>query len=69
MTGLLDLLDLIAANPRMAKLRAEFDKPTRLQRYKSHMIFYRIEDEFVRVMRVLHGQQNLAIISLILCPA
>ncbi len=56
--GLLDLLDLIAANPNMARLRSEFSKPTRLQRYKSHVVFYRIDSNGVRVVRVLHGKQN-----------
>jgi toxin ParE1/3/4 len=58
MTGLLDLLDLIAAKPQIARVRAEFDKPTRLHRYKSQVIFYRIEGESVRVVRILHGKQN-----------
>jgi toxin ParE1/3/4 len=56
--GLLDLLDLIEANPNMAKVRAGFSKPTRLQRYKSHMIFYRVEGDVAQVVRVLHGKQN-----------
>lgn len=56
--GLLDLLDLIAANPNMARLRTEFNPPTRLQRYKSHVVFYRIDGDDVRVVRILHGKQN-----------
>ena len=56
--GLLDLLELAAENPNMARLRHEFVKPARLLRYKSHVIFYRVEGNSVRIVRILHGKQN-----------
>ena len=56
--GLLDLLDLIGRNPMMARDRMEFHPPARLIRYKSHVVFYRIADERIKIVRVLHGRQD-----------
>lgn len=56
--GLLQAFDLLAANPFLARLRPEYDPPTRLYRYRAHMIAY-VEDEAgILVVRVLHGRQD-----------
>ena len=41
-SGLLDILDLISADPEMAKVRPEFNRQPRMIRYKSHVLLYRI---------------------------
>ncbi len=59
-SGLFDLFDLILANPEMAAVRREFSRQTRLIRYRSHVAFYRIDGDVIRIVRVLHGKQNWA---------
>jgi toxin ParE1/3/4 len=51
-------LDLIAANPRIARERTEFNPPVRLHPYQSHMIVYLLDDIGVLVVRILHGRQD-----------
>jgi toxin ParE1/3/4 len=56
--GLFDLFDLILANPKMAAVRPAFSRQTRLIRYRSHVVLYRIEGEAIRIVRILHGKQD-----------
>jgi len=56
--GLLDLLDLIQSNPMMARERPEFRRQMRLIRYRSHVVFYRVETDIIHVLRILHGKQD-----------
>jgi toxin ParE1/3/4 len=39
------VLDLIAANPRIARERDEISPPVRIHRFKAHLVVYRIEDD------------------------
>lgn len=57
-TGLLNLLDLIASKPHLARVRRGFARPYRAHRHGSHVVFYRIEEDRVIVSRILHGKQN-----------
>jgi len=57
--GLRDRLAIIAANPRMGALRRT-EPPTRLYLYHAHAIFYRIVDEDILIVRVLHGRADWA---------
>lgn len=57
-SGLLELLDLIRSNPMMARERPEFRRQMRLIRYRSHVVFYRIETDAIRVLRILHGKRD-----------
>lgn len=60
--ALFDLLDLIAANPKMARERPEITPPVRIMPYKAHLVVYVIdENEDVIVVRVRHGHENLVI--------
>ncbi|KQT65792.1 MULTISPECIES: type II toxin-antitoxin system RelE/ParE family toxin [unclassified Aureimonas] len=57
--GLEATLGRIAAYPRMACERPEFDPPLRLHPYGSHLIVYLIsEDEDVLVIRILNARQD-----------
>jgi toxin ParE1/3/4 len=55
---LLDLLDLLQDNPRMGVERSEFKKVIRTLRYRSHMVFYRLNQRGLKVHRILHTSQN-----------
>ncbi|MGH7069362.1 MAG: type II toxin-antitoxin system RelE/ParE family toxin [Acetobacteraceae bacterium] len=56
--GLTTTFDLIAAHPRMARQRPEFNPPVRLHPYQSHLIVYMLDDVGVLIVRVLHGRQK-----------
>ncbi|MGQ0486195.1 MAG: type II toxin-antitoxin system RelE/ParE family toxin [Hyphomicrobiales bacterium] len=58
--GLFNLLDMIATNPFMARIRPEYNGPFRLIRYKSHVVFYRVEEQTIKIVRILHGKQDWA---------
>ena len=56
--GLHELLRLLADNPKMARLRDEFDPPVRLHSYRAHIVAYVEDREDILVVRVLHGRQK-----------
>lgn len=55
--GLMATFALLAANPRLARERSEFDPPMRLHPYQAHLIAYLVRDADILVVRVLHGRQ------------
>jgi toxin ParE1/3/4 len=55
---LLDLLDLLELNPRMARERTELKFGMRLLPYRSHLLAYRINRRGIKVLRVFHVRQN-----------
>ncbi|HBF32312.1 type II toxin-antitoxin system RelE/ParE family toxin [Rhizobium sp.] len=55
------LLDLIAANPRIARERDEINPPVRIHPFKAHLIVYRIEnDETIFAIRIRHSHEDWA---------
>lgn len=55
------LLELIAANPRMARERHEIFPPVRIHPFKAHIVVYRInEDGSIFVVRIRHGHEDWA---------
>lgn len=55
------VLDLIAANPRMAREREEISPPVRIHPFKAHLIVYRIEENgAIFVIRIRHGHEDWA---------
>jgi toxin ParE1/3/4 len=56
--GLFDVFDLIAATPKLGRLRTNISPPVRLHPYGSHNILYRDGETAIEIMRVLHGRQN-----------
>ncbi|AKS47832.1 toxin ParE1/3/4 [Octadecabacter temperatus] len=57
--GLVDLFDLLSAQPEIARLRSEFNPPVRLHIYGSHVVIFESIDQSVSVIRVLHQKRNI----------
>jgi len=58
---LFTVLDLIAANPRMAREREEISPPVRIHPFKAHLVVYRIEaNGEIFMIRIRHGQEDWA---------
>jgi toxin ParE1/3/4 len=57
--GLTALFKLLALSPYIARERTEFKQPIRLHPYKSFMIAYIVENETVKIIRVVYGRQDL----------
>jgi toxin ParE1/3/4 len=55
------VLDLIAANPRMAREREEISPPVRIHPFKAHLVVYRVEENgAIFVIRIRHGHEDWA---------
>lgn len=53
------LLELIAANSRMARERHEISPSVRIHPFKAHLVVYRINDDgSIFVIRVRHGHED-----------
>ena len=55
---LLDLLDLVALQPKMGIEKQGLKKPLRAMLFHNHIVFYRIGRGKVRIFRILHSKQN-----------
>jgi toxin ParE1/3/4 len=58
--GLFAVFDLLAEYPELARERTAFSPPVRVHPAGSHLVIYRLEDQTVEIIRVLHSRQNLA---------
>ncbi|OLP59763.1 plasmid stabilization protein ParE [Xaviernesmea oryzae] len=55
------VLDLIEANPRMAREREEISPQVRTLSFKAHLIVYRMEENgAIFVIRIRHGHEDWA---------
>lgn len=54
------VLDLIAANPRMAREREEISPPVRIRPFKAHLIVCRIEENGAIFVIRIHGHEDWA---------
>ena len=55
------VLDLIAANPQMAREREEIWPHVRIHPFKAHLVVYRIEENgAIFVIRIRHGHEDWA---------
>ena len=48
----------ISLMPKLGRERAEVNPPVRIHTHGAHVIVYRIENDIVRIVRVLGGRQN-----------
>ena len=51
--------DILADNPRLAAERPEYRPPVRIHHHAKHYIIYRIEDDGIRVIRLLRDESDL----------
>jgi toxin ParE1/3/4 len=56
--GLGDTLDTICRHPEIARERREIDPPVRLHPYRAHLIIYRIGEDSLHVIRIVHGRRH-----------
>lgn len=57
--GLTELFKTIALFPFLARERQDFAQPVRIHPYKNHVVAYRIENDVVKIVRVLYNRQDL----------
>ena len=56
--GLNERLRLLCDHPEIERERLEIKPAVRLHRYGSHLIVYRIEDDHLAIIRVVHNRQH-----------
>lgn len=56
--GLIDVFNLIEANPRIGALDSELGENIRSFGYRSHRIYYVLEGDDVLVVRILHQSRD-----------
>jgi len=52
------LFEVISANPKMARERAELPPAVRVHPFKAHVIIYQIEGDGVSIIRIRHGRED-----------
>jgi toxin ParE1/3/4 len=50
--------ELIAENPEIGLRRSDLTPPLRSHPHQSHVIFYEIHDDFILIVRILHGRMD-----------
>lgn len=50
--------DTLLSMPEIARERTEFQPPVRVYPSGQHLIIYRIEPDYIAILRVLSGRQN-----------
>ncbi len=53
-----DTLERLLFMPEMARERPEFDPPVRIHPSADHLIIYRIENDYLSILRVLGASQD-----------
>ena len=56
--GLNEAFNTIVEFPKASRERSEFSPPIRIKHYSSHVIAYRIEPEWIDILRILHARSN-----------
>lgn len=57
--GLFAVFDLLAEFSELAREREAFSPPVRIHPSGSHIVIYRLENQGVEIIRILHAHQNL----------
>lgn len=58
-SGFDEVFETISHNPEIGKERSEIREELRSFTKDKHLIFYRVLDDYVRIVRVLHGSCDL----------
>ena len=56
--GLLALLDLLSTQPSMSRERPDLGAGVRVHPYRSHVVFYRADDDGIEVLRIAHSRSD-----------
>ncbi len=59
--GLLDVVERLAEMPALGVLRPSFGKEVRCFVRRPYLVFYRVRDERVQVLRIIDGRRDLQI--------
>jgi toxin ParE1/3/4 len=57
--GLDDLFHAVCAQPHTGRMRDEIRKGVRSSSYFSHIVFYRVLERHIRIVRVLHASRDI----------
>jgi len=57
-----DTLERLLFMPEMARERPEFDPPVRIHPSADHLIIYRVENDYLSILRVLGASQDWQVI-------
>lgn len=60
LTGIADTIDRIAIYPRMGSPIQDVRTRYRKLRFESHHIYYRVDDNFIEIVRILHQRADHA---------
>jgi len=60
LTGLEELFYVLCTHPNTGRVRNEIRKGLRSSSYVSHVVFYRIIEKRIRIVRVLHASRDIA---------
>ena len=52
--------EFLCDHPRAARQREEFNPPVRIHHHIKHLILYRVEDEYLLIVRVIHQSRELS---------
>ncbi|MCZ0964342.1 type II toxin-antitoxin system RelE/ParE family toxin [Paracoccus benzoatiresistens] len=56
--ALVAVFDLLRTMPGIARERPEFTPPVRIHPTGPHLVIYRVEDDYLHIVRVLGGRQD-----------
>lgn len=59
LTGLDELFYALCTHPHTGRVRSEIRPRLRSISYVSHVVFYRVVDKHVRIVRVLHASRDI----------
>lgn len=59
LSGFDDVFDNLCNNPETGRERNEIRKGLRSISHESHIVFYRIMDNHIWIVRILHGSRDL----------
>ena len=58
LADLLDMIELLATQPAMARMRTELKRPVRVHFHRRHVIAYVESGRSILVLRVLNGRED-----------